>query len=82
MNQAAVFGLLTLWGCVMLLGLSFCLSSALQDAADNDSKLRIRPMFATFDCWIGVFWDSKKRAWYWFPLPMLGLKITGTGEAH
>lgn len=37
--------------------------------------MRVRPIFAWYDLWVGAFWDQKKRVLYIFPVPCLGLKI-------
>jgi hypothetical protein len=38
-------------------------------------NIKIRPMFAWYDIWVGLFIDKAKSTAYFFPLPMLGLKI-------
>lgn len=42
--------------------------------------MKIRPIFAWYDLWIGLFWDSKRNALYFFPVPMFGLRITIYGR--
>lgn len=42
--------------------------------------MRITPIFAWYDLWIGVFIDTRKRAVYVFPVPMLGLKVEWKGR--
>lgn len=37
--------------------------------------MRIRPMVAWYDAWVGVFIDRPKRRVYVFPLPCIGLRI-------
>jgi hypothetical protein len=37
--------------------------------------MRIRPIFAWYDFWIGVFFDRQKRRIYILPLPCLGVII-------
>ena len=38
--------------------------------------MRIRPIVAWYDMWMGAFWDSGKRRLYVFPVPCIGLVIT------
>lgn len=37
--------------------------------------MKIRPIFAWYDLWIGAFWDGGKRRLYMLPLPCLGVVI-------
>jgi hypothetical protein len=36
---------------------------------------RVRPIFAWFDLWVGVFIDWPQRRLYLFPLPCIGLRV-------
>lgn len=38
--------------------------------------MTIKPIFAWYDLWIGVFYDRIKRKIYVLPLPCLGFVIT------
>ena len=38
-------------------------------------KVKVKPMFAWYDFWVGVFYDQQKRRIYIFPLPMLGVMV-------
>lgn len=34
--------------------------------------MKLKLMFAWYDCWVGLFWDAKNRRLYFFPVPMFG----------
>lgn len=38
--------------------------------------MTIKPLFAWYDLWVGVFWDSKLRKLYILPLPCIGVVLT------
>ena len=38
--------------------------------------MTIKPLFAWYDLWVGVFWDGQKRKLYILPLPCIGVVIT------
>ena len=44
------------------------------------SGFRIRPMFAWYDFWIGVFYDKPRRRLYIFPVPCFGVRIEFGGR--
>jgi hypothetical protein len=35
----------------------------------------VKPLFAWYDLWVGIFWDSRKRKLYILPLPCVGVVI-------
>jgi hypothetical protein len=38
--------------------------------------MRIEPLFAWYDMWVGAYWDRKSRKLYILPLPMIGVVIS------
>lgn len=45
------------------------------DPPPRKPLIRIRPLFAWYDMWIGVFIDTAKRRAYVLPLPCIGFVI-------
>jgi hypothetical protein len=41
-----------------------------------EKHVTIRPIFAWYDMWIGIFIDRARRRIYVFPFPCLGVVIT------
>lgn len=39
------------------------------------ARVRVRPVFAWYDFWIGWFYDRQKRRLYILPIPMVGVVI-------
>lgn len=37
--------------------------------------MTIRPIFAWYDFWVGIFWDQPKRRLYILPIPCIGIVI-------
>lgn len=37
--------------------------------------MKIRPIFAWYDMWVGAYWDQKRRWLYLMPVPCLGVVI-------
>lgn len=44
--------------------------------------MRIKPLFAWYDLWVGFFYDRKGKRLYVLPLPMLGVVIDFTRRAR
>lgn len=38
--------------------------------------MKIRPIFAWYDFWVGFFYDRQKCKLYVFPIPMVGFVIS------
>ena len=38
--------------------------------------MTIKPIFAWYDIWIGIYIDLKGKSIYVFPIPMVGVKIS------
>lgn len=43
--------------------------------------MKIKPLFAWYDLWMGAFWDRKARKLYILPLPCVGVVIEFAAQA-
>jgi hypothetical protein len=43
--------------------------------------VKIRPLIAWYDAWIGFYWDRKRKRLYVLPFPCLGFMIEFQGGA-
>ena len=43
--------------------------------------MRVKPIFAWYDLWVGAFYDRAKRRLYVFPLPMIGFYVEWSDAA-
>lgn len=39
------------------------------------ARWSVKPIFAWYDLWVGIFWDSRKRKLYILPVPCVGVVI-------
>jgi hypothetical protein len=56
-----------------------CDPEVLKKALKRERRFRIkkiRPFFRLYDLWIGIYVDTKNRAIYIIPIPMIGIKIS------
>lgn len=44
----------------------------------KNRTITIELIYRWFDIWIGIFIEPKSKTLYFFPIPLLGLKITKT----
>lgn len=59
-----------IWLLMVAAGFAFCYWDT-----RRRGSVKIRLMFYNYDCWVGLYYDEKKEIWYWFPLPMLGVRF-------
>lgn len=50
------------------------MSSGVAEPVD-EWRLKVRPIFAWYDVWVGAFIDRPNRRLYLFPLPCIGLRV-------
>jgi len=42
--------------------------------------MRIKPIFAWYDLWVGIFWDRHKHHLYILPIPCIGVRLELKGK--
>jgi hypothetical protein len=47
-----------------------------KDKPKEKVKITVKPFFRWYDLWVGIYIDTKNKAIYIIPIPMIGLKIS------
>lgn len=45
------------------------------------TKVKIRPLLAWYDIWVGAYWDGENRKLYLLPIPCVGI-VVQFGKQH
>lgn len=42
--------------------------------------MKIKPLFAWYDLWIGFYWSKESKTLYFLPIPMIGISLCFSKE--